>query len=209
MTQTNETSKIRWLTVTAMMGAMSTVLMMLEFPVPALIPPFIKFDFSDLPALISAFAMGPLSGVCVCLIKNLINLMHTSSGGVGEISNFILSCFFVLPAGIIYKIKKTKTRAIVGAAVGAVSMAVLSVFSNYYVVYPIYTNFMPMEAIIEAYKAINPKVENLWDCLIWFNLPFTFIKGAASTVITVLIYKYISPVLKGRNAPRTGLTEAQ
>ncbi|MGN0642834.1 MAG: ECF transporter S component [Huintestinicola sp.] len=205
--RTNETSKVRKLTVTAMLGAMATVLMFLEFPVPMFIPPFIKFDFSELPALIAAFSMGPLSGACVCLIKNLINLMNTSTGGVGELSNFILGCAFVVPAGIIYQMKKTKTRAIIGAVSGSVIMAVLSIFSNYFIVYPIYTAFMPMEAIIDAYKAINPKVENLWDALIWFNMPFTLIKGLASTLITVVIYKYVSPLLKGKKSESSGLNE--
>lgn len=196
-----ETSKTRQLTVTAMMGAMAAVLQFLEFPVPMFMPSFIKFDLSELPALISSFAIGPLSGACVCLIKNLIALMKTGTGGVGELSNFILGCAFVVPAGLIYKANKTKTRAIVGSFVGAASMAILSVFSNYFFIYPIYTKFMPMDAIINAYKAINPKVDSLLDALIWFNMPFTFIKGLFSAVITVAIYKYISPILKhgGKN----------
>lgn len=191
-----ETSKIRQLTVTAIMGAMSAVLMFIQIPVPMFMPGFIKFDLSELPALIASFAIGPLSGACVCLIKNLINLMSTSTGGVGELSNFILGCAFVVPAGLIYKAKKTKVNAIIGAVAGSVIMALLSIVSNYFIVYPIYTNFMPMEAIIEAYKALNPKVETLLDALVWFNMPFTFIKGMCSTVITVAVYKYISPILK-------------
>ncbi len=189
-------SHIRWLTITAMMGAMATVLMMLDFSVP-LMPSFIKFDLSELPALISSFALGPLSGVCVCLIKNLLNLPSSGTGGVGELSNFMLGCAFVVPAGIIYQQKKTRKRAIIGCIAGAVSMAVLSVFSNYFIVYPVYTKFMPLDAIIGAYKEINPNVNGLLSCLLMFNLPFTFIKGACSAVITVAVYKYISPVIKG------------
>ena len=199
-----EVSKIRWMAVTAMMGAMATVLMMLDFSVPMLMPSFIKFDFSELPALIASFALGPLSGACVCLIKNVLNLvLHGSTtGGVGELSKLILGCAFVVPAGIIYKSKKSRKTAIIGSFVGALSMAVLSVFSNYFIIYPIYENFMPLEAIIGAYQKINPRVSGLLECLILFNLPFTFVKGAASAVITVLVYKYISPVLKhGGKAP--------
>ena len=76
-------------------------------------------------------------------------------------------------------------------------MAVISVFSNYFVVYPVYTAFMPMETILSMYQAINPNVETLWDALIWFNMPFTFLKGMLSVVITFLIYKKLSPLLKG------------
>lgn len=101
--------QIRKMTVTAILAAVSTVLMFLSFNVPFM-PSFIKMDFSELPALIAAFAYGPLSGVIVCLIKNLINLLSTQTGGVGELSNFILGCAFVLPAGLIYKHKKTKKK---------------------------------------------------------------------------------------------------
>ena len=193
----NETSKVRQLTVTALMGARSAVLMFIQIPVPMFMPGFIKFDLSELPALIAAFAIGPVSGACVCLIKNLINLLSTSTGGVGELSNFILGCAFVVPAGLIYKSKKTKKTAVIGAVAGAAVMAVLSIPSNYFITYPIYTNFMSMDAIIGAYQALNPKVETLLDALIWFNMPFTFIKGMASTVVAVAVYKYISPVIKG------------
>jgi len=189
-------SRIRKLCGTAMLGAVAYVLMFLEFPVP-LIPGFIKMDFSELPALIASFAYGPLSGVAVCLIKNLIHLFNTQSGGVGELSNFILGAVYVFIAGLIYKKLHNKKGALVGALAGAVVMALISVPSNYFIVYPVYTAFMPMEAIIGAYKAINPNVNTLLDCLIMFNLPFTFIKGICSLIITVLVYKPLSPILHG------------
>ncbi len=197
MTMQKEKGNIRTIAVTGMLGALATILMYLEFPIPMLIPPFIKFDFSELPALLAAYAMGPVSGIVVCLIKNLINLLHTQTGGVGELSNFILGVCFVLPAGLIYKKKKTQKNALIGAFAGAVLMAVVSVFSNYFIVYPVYTNFMPMDAILGAYRTINSNVSNLWDALIWFNMPFTFVKGLCSVLITFLIYKRVSPILKG------------
>lgn len=199
MTMKKGKANVRTIAMTGMLGALATILMFLEFPIPMLIPPFIKFDFSELPALLAAFSMGPVSGIAVCFIKNAINLLHTATGGVGELSNFILGVCFVLPAGLIYKKKKTQKNAIIGALTGAVLMAVVSVFSNYFVVYPVYTNFMPMEAIIGAYQAINKNVSNLWDALIWFNLPFTFVKGLCSVLITFVIYKRVSPILKGNN----------
>ena len=101
---------MRFIAVTGILGAVSTVLMMLSFSVPFM-PSFIKFDFSELPALIAAFSMGPLSGVAVCLIKNLINLTMTTTGGVGELSNFILGACLVLPAGLIYKYRKNRKTA--------------------------------------------------------------------------------------------------
>ena len=95
MTMKRTKFNIRTIAVTGMLGALATVLMFLEFPIPMLIPPFIKFDFSELPALLAAYAMGPVSGIAVCFIKNVINLLHTQTGGVGELSNFILGLCFV------------------------------------------------------------------------------------------------------------------
>ena len=189
-------AKTRKLAGTAMLAAVATVLMFLSFPVP-LMPSFIKLDFSELPALIGAFAYGPLSGAAVCLVKNLVNLMRTSTGGVGELSNFLLGVCFVVPAGLIYKARRDRLGALIGALVGAACMAVLGIFTNYYIVYPVYAAFMPMDVILNMYRAINPRVETLWDALTWFNAPFTFVKGMCSVVMAFIVYKPLSPFLKG------------
>ena len=123
--------------------------------------------------------------------------MNTQTGGVGELSNFLLGAAFVFSAGLIYRKNHTKKGAMTGAVVGAAVMGVVSLFTNYYIVYPIYTNFMPMEAIIGAYQLILPSVDDLWDCLIIFNLPFTVFKGLCSLVICMLVYKPLRNILKG------------
>lgn len=179
-----------------MLSAISFILMFLEFSIP-IMPSFIKLDLSELPALIGAFAMGPAEGVLICLFKNLIHLMRTSTGGVGELSNFILGAIFVFVAGLIYKLHKNRKGALIGSLVGALAMAVISVISNYFLVYPFYTNFMPMEAIIAAYQAIYPGTKNLLQALVIFNMPFTFVKGLLDVLVTFLIYKRISPIIKG------------
>lgn len=184
------------MTMIGMLSATAFLLMFFDFSVPFM-PAFIKMDLSELPALIGSFALGPVSGVAVCLVKNLLHLLKTSTGGVGELSNFILGATFVYTAGMIYKYKKNKKGAIIGSIIGAVAMGVISLFSNYYLVYPVYTKFMPLEAIIGAYQAIYPKVDGLWACLIIFNMPFTFIKGMFSVIITLLVYKRLSPIIKG------------
>lgn len=189
---------VRYMTVTAMLSAVAFVLMFLEFSVP-IMPSFIKMDLSELPALIGAFAMGPACGVLVCLIKNLLHLFMTSTGGVGELSNFILGAAFVLPAGLLYKRHKTKQTALIGALLGTVCMAAISFPSNLFVVYPIYQKMMPLDVIIGAYRAIVPSVKTLWQCLLFFNVPFTIVKGLFSVLITMVVYKGISPVLKGKN----------
>lgn len=206
-TKTNATKKattagqkvnVRYLTVTAMLSAIGFILMFLEFSVPFM-PGFIKMDLSELPALIGAFSMGPLSGVMVCLIKNILHLFVSSTGGVGELSNFILGVSFVLPAALIYRRKKSRKRALLGSILGAVIMGIFSIFFNYFVTYPVYYNFMPKEAILQAYQLIVPSMKSILQCLICFNMPFTMIKGLFSVAITFLVYKPISPILKGAN----------
>ena len=156
-------SRIRKLVMTALLSALATVLMFVSFSVP-FVPSFIKLDLSELPALIAAFSMGPLSGVAVCLVKNLVNLLFTYSMGVGELCNFLLGVAFVLPAGLIYKKHNNRKGALIGALTGALTMGVISIFINYYLVYPVYAKLlMPMDVILGMYQAINPKVSNLWQ----------------------------------------------
>ena len=194
--KTGKAVNVRYLTVTAMLSAVAYILMFLDFSVPFM-PSFIKMDLSELPALIGSFAMGPLCGVIVCLIKNILHLFITSTGGVGELSNFILGVAFVLPAGLIYKRRKSRKTALLGSLLGAVFMGIFSIVSNYWLVYPVYYNFMPEETVLAAYQAILPSMKSILQCLVCFNMPFTVIKGLFSVVITFLTYKHISPILKG------------
>lgn len=187
----------RKIAMTAILAAAASVLMFISFKLPFM-PSFISLDFSELPALLASFTLGPMSGVAVCFVKNLINLTQSMTGGVGELSNFIIGSAFVLPAGLIYRRHRTIGGAAVGSLLGAVLMAVLGLLSNYFIVYPIYTNIMSMDAILGMYRAINPATENLWQALVVFNLPFTFCKGLISAVVTLLIYRKLEPVINGR-----------
>ncbi len=187
--------KTHKITVTAMLGAVATVLMFLDFPIPFLIPPFVKMDFSELPALLAAFSLGPVSGVAVCLIKNLVNLLHTTTGGVGELCNFLLGCCFVIPAGLIYRSNKTRKTALIAAVAGTVAMGILSVPINYFISYPFYTKLMPLDTIIGMYQELIPTVDGLLACLIIFNAPFTMLKGVLDAILAFMIYKSLSPLL--------------
>ena len=191
---------IRELTVTAMLAAVATVLMFLDFSLPLFIPGFVKMDVSELPALLASFSLGPVYGVAVCLIKNLLNLIfHGSTGGIGELCNFLLGAAFVATAGIIYRRSKSRKTAVIGCLVGAAVMAVVSVPVNYFISYPVYAKmFGGIDAILAAYQAINPNVDGLLQCLVVFNLPFTFVKGLLDSVLCFLIYKPLSPILHGR-----------
>lgn len=196
MERTRKKMNVRKLTVIAVLGAVATVLMFLEFSIP-IIPSFIKMDFSELPALIAAFAFGPVSGIAVCLIKNIVNLLFSTSFGVGSIANFLMGAVFVGVAGFIYQQGKNLKSAILGAVMGSLVMGGASLFINYYIVYPIYAQMMTMEKIMQAYQLINPNVDSLWQALLMFNLPFTVVKGFINVILTFLIYKKVSPLLKG------------
>jgi ECF transporter S component (folate family) len=190
-------SRTHRLTVAAMLSAVAPVLMFVDFSVPFM-PAFIKLDISELPALLASFSIGPWYGVAVCLVKNIINCLRTSTGGVGELCNFMLGAIFVGIAGVVYqRFHKRKSRkgAFLGALIGAAAMAVLSVPVNYYLTYPIYAKFMPIDTIVGMYQAIRPSANGLLDCLVTFNMPFTFLKGILDVALCFLIYKPLSPLL--------------
>lgn len=188
---------LRRVTVTAIMSAAAAVLMLLEFSVP-LVPSFLKFDFSDLPAVITSFALGPVWGVTVELIKNVINLAKTQTGGVGELANFIIGVSLVLPAGLVYKLKKDRAGALIGSIAGAVFASAISIPVNIFITYPVYASLMGSEEkILALYRAILPSVKTLSQAIIVFNTPFTLVKGAVNVLITFLLYKRLSPVIKG------------
>lgn len=190
--------KIRYMAVTAVLSATAFVLQYIEVPLPFM-PSFIKFDFSDLPALIGAFSLGPVCGILTELVKNLLHSFVSQSFGVGEVSNFLLGAVFVGVAGLIYKRDKTKKGAIIASVIGAIVMAAFSFPSNLFIVYPVYYNFMPKDVIVQAYQLILPSVKTIEQCLLVFNVPFTFAKGMVDVLITFLVYKKISPIIHGTN----------
>ena len=173
--------------------------MLLDFAIPALIPNFVKMDFSELPALIASFALGPMAGVLVCFIKNLIHLTVTSTAGVGELANFIIGAALVFPAGMIYKYHKNKKYAIIACLVGAVVMGLASYPLNLWITYPFYYSafHFPKEAILKMYKQILDWVDSIELALLVFNVPFTMLKGLLVAIMTILIYKPLSPIIHG------------
>ena len=186
---------IRKITVVALFAALSSVLMFFSFNIP-IVPRYLKIDFSDLPALLASFSLGPLYGVVVSLIKNLINVTFKTTGGVGEVSNFLLSAVFVFVAGLIYKKNRNKKFAYIGAVCGLLATTFVSYFTNTYLVYPFYEKVMPINVIIGMSSAIIPSVDSVSDVILIFNVPFTFFKGFLNTVLTFLIYKRVSPIIQ-------------
>lgn len=181
----------------SVLSALASVLMFFSVSVP-LVPSFLKFDLSELPALIAAFTVGPLAGVAVCLVKNIVNVFFTTTGGIGEAINFLLGTAFVLPAGLIYKRLNNRPGALLGGLVGALCMSLAGLPLNYFIVYPIYAKLLvPMEVILSLYQAIRPSTESLIEALMVFNMPFTFVKALVSVITAFAVYEPLSPIING------------
>ena len=197
----NTTNKTRKLVEIGMLGAIATVLMLFEFPIPFIAPPFYELDFSEVPVLVGAFALGPVAGATIELVKILINLLinGTATAFVGEIGNYLLGCSFIIPAALIYKKKKSKKTALAAMIVGTIVMTVFGCVLNAYVLLPTYAAAfgMPIDAIIGMGSAINGNINDVMTFVIIAVAPFNIIKGLVVSVITLLIYKHISPILKG------------
>ena len=197
-----ERSRTRTIAQVAMLGAVAGVLMNFEVPLPFLAPSFYQLDFSEIPALIGSFAMGPVAGILIELVKILLNfvLTGTSTAGVGEIANFVIGCALCVPAGIIYRRNRTRKNALIGMATGTILMTVLGCFVNAYVLLPAYGAAfgMPVSKLVGLGTAVNPHITSLSTFVIFAVAPFNLIKGVAVSAIVFVIYKKISPVLRMR-----------
>ncbi len=190
-------NKTRVLVSVAMLSAVAYLLAFIEIQVP-LSPTFAKMDISDLPALIAAFAFGPLSGVMVELVKNGLQLISTNTAGVGELANFLMGSALAFSAGTIYNRKKTKKTALFGCIIGSVAMAFAAGLLNYFVLLPLYESFMPLDQLIASFAAFIPFIQTKLDVVLWNAIPFNLIKGLLISLVTMMIYKPLTPILKGR-----------
>lgn len=189
-------ARLGWLIKTALLGAIAAVLMYVEIKFPFL-PPWLKLDFSDLPALLAGFSLGPVSGVVAEALKVLLFFLMkgSDSGMVGELGNFLMGAAFVLPAALIYARNKCKKNAIIGALVGIVCMTVMSGITNYWLLIPAYSKMMPLEVIISMCTAITPAANSVAAYVFIFAMPLTFVKSLLVSIIMFLIYKRLSPIL--------------
>ena len=192
-------SRIRYLAEVGMLSAAATVIMAFEIPLPFLAPPFYQLDFSEVPALIGGFALGPVAGILIELVKVLLHMMikGSATAGVGDLANFLIGCSFLVPASLIYRMHKTRRVAIAGMAVGTVSMAIIGCVLNAFVLLPAYTVIMPMETILEAGKAVNANIDSVFTFVRITVAPFNLVKGVVVSLVTLVLYKYISRLLKG------------
>ena len=189
----NRLLSVRNVTVMAMFGALAAVLMIFEVPLPFIAPSFYGMDISEVPVLVGTFALGPVAGVVMELVKLI--LKPTSTGFVGEFANFCVGCSLALPAGFIYRLNKTKKGAVIGMAAGTVIMTIVAVILNAVVMLPFYSHFMPLDTIIAAGAAINPAISNVWTFVILAVGPFNILKGVIVSLLTALVYKRVSVII--------------
>lgn len=191
----------RKIAMTGMFSAIATILMLFEFPLP-FAPNFYKLDFSELPILIGAFAFGPAIGVMMEFIKILLNLITdgTTTAFVGEFANFVVGCSFIIPASAMYAFCKNKKSAIVSCIAGTLILTVFGTAFNAIYLLPAFSKLygMPLDTILGMGAEVNPLVSegNIVSFVIACVAPLNLIKGAASSIVTLLIYKSISPIIK-------------
>lgn len=182
-----------------MLGAIATVLMLFEIPLP-FAPSFYEIDLSEVPVLIGCFSMGPLAGALIEFVKILLNFFinGTATAGVGEIANFIIGCSFCVPAGIVYQKMKSKSGAVIGMVIGTLFMTVLGCFVNAYILLPTYAAAfkMPIDGLVAMGTAVNANISNLLTFVVFAVAPFNLLKGVLVSIIVLCIYKKISPILK-------------
>lgn len=188
-------SNAKTITMTGMLAAISYILAFLEFPVP-LSPAFARMDLSDFPALIGAFAFGPLCGLMIELVKNGLQLFSTSTGGVGELANFLMGGSYVLAAGLFYKRNKTKKNAVISWILASIVMGVTAALTNYFILLPMFEAFMPLDQVIASFGAFIPFIRTKLDVVLFNAFPFNLLKGLVIGALTMLVYKRLRPILK-------------
>lgn len=206
MTKTSNVTKqksilgIRSVTVIGLLSAIAIVLMLFEIPL-GFAPSFYKIDLSEVPVLIGAFALGPVAGIVIEAIKIALNLLTdgTITAGVGEAANFIIGCALVVPSAIIYQKTKTRKSALIGLIIGTITLVIIGSALNAYLLLPTYAKafHMDLDALVALGTAVNPAITNLSTFILFAVAPFNLIKGVAVSVLTMLLYKKISPIIKG------------
>jgi riboflavin transporter len=188
---------VKSLVTIGILSCLSFIIMLFEIPLPFM-PVFLKIDFSDVPALLAAFSIGPLGAVMVELIKNLLHLLlRNETAGIGELANFLVGVAYVIPAALVYKYYKNKKGAVVGLVAGTASMIVFASLFNYYVLLPLYASVLhyPTQAVVAMGTEANTSIVDVNSLIVLAIAPFNAIKGIAVSLVVALIYKKLSPIL--------------
>jgi len=189
----------------SLLSVMAFLLMYIELPLP-IFPDFLKIDISDLPALLGAFALGPIAGVIIELVKNILHgLLAGKTAFIGELANFLVGGCLVLVSGYVYKIKKSRGGAIIALLIGTIVMSIFAGVLNYFVVLPLYEKVLgfPIDVVVKMGTALNSNIKNLTSFIILSIIPFNLLKGVVVSGVTLAIYKRVSPILHKENMEKS------
>ncbi|MBO4687047.1 MAG: ECF transporter S component [Clostridiales bacterium] len=189
--------------LTGVMTALAEVLMMLEIPLP-LMPVFLKYDFSDIPALFAGFVCGPIAGVIVEFLKNLIHIPLSNTHNIGEIANFISGSIFVLAGTLVYRRMRSKKGVVLSLVIGTIALTIATSFVNYFFCLPLYEKVMGLQltAIIGMCDKANTlvSIKSKLDVILLTFVPFNIFKGASISLVAFLAYLPIRHFFEAENA---------
>lgn len=182
----------------AILSAIGYILMFISVPLPMLFPDFLKIDISDLTALLGGVALGPVAGVTIAFLKNLLQFVTgmSTTGGVGEFANFLIGGSFVFTVSYIYSKKRELSGVIIGLLAGMVVMTIVGCVSNYFIILPFYQTIgWPIDAVVAMGADINPTIDSKMSFVIWMIAPFNILKSGLMSLLTLPMYKKTEKIL--------------
>lgn len=184
----------------AILAGISAVLLFINFPI-MIFPGFYKIDFSEIPCLLCGFALGPLSGATCVMLSRLLNIIlegGSETAYIGELASLIISLSFILVSSFVYKNNHSKKGAIVSLVASTIVSSFVAVVVNYFILLPMYENLMhiSLDTIISMASNTIPIVKDKTTFVLFCTLPFNIIKCIINSVLVILLYKRISPLIK-------------
>ncbi|PTI40064.1 riboflavin transporter RibU, partial [Staphylococcus succinus] len=173
----------------SMLSAVAFILMFIKFPIPFL-PPYLTLDFSDVPALLATFTLGPVAGMIVEFIKNLLNFLFNVGDPVGPIANFLAATSFLITAYFVTKQKHNLKSLITGLSVATLVMTIVLSILNYFVLLPLYGMIMNLSHVVENIKIV----------IVSGVIPFNIIKGAIISLIFIILFRRLKMYYKNKSA---------
>lgn len=196
----SKTSRVQRIARVSVLGALAFILMLFEIPLP-FAPSFYKLGFDEVVVMLGGFALGPLAGAAIEILKIVLNVCFQGSDTafVGELSNLLIGLSLVVPSAFYYKKHRTLKGAWIALIIGVISMSIIGCLANYFIALPAYSYFygLPMEVIVGMGTAIFPLVTNTFTFVLFMTLPFNIVKGVVVALITRLLYKRVSCLLHG------------
>ena len=202
MQQTMKSTKfltVSTLVKISILSAIGYILMFISVPLPMLFPEFLKIDISDLTALLGGISLGPMAGVTIAFLKNLLQFITgmSTTGGVGEFANFLIGGSFVFTVSYIYSKKRNIQGVIIGLVSGIVVMTMVGCIANYFIILPFYATMgWSIDAVVSMGAAINPAIDSKMSFIIWMIAPFNILKSGLMSLLTLPMYKKTEKILK-------------